>query len=148
MYRRKFVRTKSMASVRNKWQTLMFDPTKQKVHEFFNDIQLIAKDALGADFTKVVDQFIYANERPVKKRTKNNIQYQSRTPSCRILIIARESITKQNFAVGNPLWRMNPLRKGNGWNTIKIIKTPNKRQYNPNRRTAKSLSIRKATMPI
>ena len=71
MYRRKFVTTKSMASVRNKWQTLMFDPTKQKVHEFFNDIQLIAKDALGAEPSKVVDHFIYAKMPPHFKRTIN-----------------------------------------------------------------------------
>ena len=71
IYRRKLVRAKSMASARNKWQTLMFDPTKQKVHEFFNDIQLIAKDDLGAESSKVVDQFIYAKMPRHLERTIN-----------------------------------------------------------------------------
>ena len=71
IYRRRFVGPKSKASARNKWQTLMFEPSKQKLHDFLDELQKLARDAFGSEAPKILDQFIYAKMPPHLKRTIN-----------------------------------------------------------------------------
>ena len=44
IYSRRFVGTKLMTSARKKWQTMMFDPTKHKLDEFFDELQKTLSD--------------------------------------------------------------------------------------------------------
>ena len=62
VYQRRFVGTKSMASAKSRWQSLMIDSTKQKVPHFLDDLQWIAKDAFGTDDPRRIDQIIWKGE--------------------------------------------------------------------------------------
>ena len=62
--RSRFVGTKSMATAKTRWQSLMFDPTKQKLHGFSDDFQ-------RTKVPRIVDQFIYPKLQPNLMRTIN-----------------------------------------------------------------------------
>ena len=48
VFRRKYVKPQSMAAAKHKFQQLVFNPVNQKLIDFLDELQKLAKDAFGA----------------------------------------------------------------------------------------------------
>ena len=60
VFRRKYVKLQSMATAKHKFQKLVFNPANQKLVDFLDELQKLAKDAFGIAAHAIIDQFIYA----------------------------------------------------------------------------------------
>ena len=60
VFRRTYVKPQSMATAKHKFQPLVFNPANQKLIEFFDELQKLAKKAFGVAAQAIIDQFIYA----------------------------------------------------------------------------------------
>ena len=49
VFRRKYVKPQSMATAKHKFQQLLFNPANQKLTDFLDELQKLAKDAFGVD---------------------------------------------------------------------------------------------------
>ena len=71
--RRKYVKPQSMATAKHKFQKLVFNPANQKLVDFFDELQKLAKDAFGIAAHAIIEQFIYAKRPPhLKKINKSS----------------------------------------------------------------------------
>ena len=61
VFRRKYLKPQSLASAKHKFQRLVFNPANQKLIDFLDELQKLAKDAFGVAAQEVIEQFIYAN---------------------------------------------------------------------------------------
>ena len=64
MFRKKYVKPQSMATAKHKFQQLVFNPVNQKLIDFLDELQKLAKDAFGDAAQAIIDQFIYAKMPP------------------------------------------------------------------------------------
>ena len=59
----------SMATAKHKFQRLVFNPANQKLIDFLDELQKLAKDAFGVAAQAIVEKFIYAKmPRYLKKK--------------------------------------------------------------------------------
>ena len=79
VFRRKFVKPQSMATAKHKFQQLVFNPTNQKLIDFLDELQKLAKDAFGVAVQAIIDQFIYAKMPPHLKKTINQAHLENGT---------------------------------------------------------------------
>ena len=70
VFRRKYVKPQSMATAKHKFQRLVFNPANQKLIDFVDELQKLAKDAFGVAAQAIIELFIYAKMPPHLK--KNN----------------------------------------------------------------------------
>ena len=68
VFRRKYVKLQSMATAKHKFQQLVFNPANQKLIDFLDEQQKLAKDAFGVDAQPSIEQFIYAKMPPHLKK--------------------------------------------------------------------------------
>ena len=68
VFRRKYVKPQSMATVKHKFQRLVFNPANQKLIHFLDELQKLAKNAFGVAARAIIEQFIYAKMPPHLKR--------------------------------------------------------------------------------
>ena len=59
VFRRKNVKPQSMATAKHKFQRLVFNPAIQKLIDFIDELQKLAKDAFGVAHQAIIEQFIY-----------------------------------------------------------------------------------------
>ena len=71
VFRRKYVKPQSMATAKHKFQKLVFNPANQKLVDFLDELQKLAKDAFGIAAHAIIEQFIYANMPPNLKKSMN-----------------------------------------------------------------------------
>ena len=64
IFQRKFVKTQSMATAKQKFQKLVFNPANQKLVDFLDRLQKLAKDAFGKAAHAIIQQLIYAKMPP------------------------------------------------------------------------------------
>ena len=57
---RKYVKPQSMATAKHKSQKLVFNPANQKLVDFLDELQKLAKNAFGIAAHAIIEQFIYA----------------------------------------------------------------------------------------
>ena len=69
--RRKYVKPPSMATAKHKFQRLVFNPANQKLINFLDELQKLAKDAFGVAAHAIIEQFIYAKMPPHLKKSIN-----------------------------------------------------------------------------
>ena len=69
VFRKKYVKPQSMATVKHKFQQLVFNPANQKMIDFLDELQKLAKDAFGVDAQAILEQFIYAKMPPHLKKS-------------------------------------------------------------------------------
>ena len=69
VFRRKYVKPQSMATARHKFQKLVFNPANQKLVDFLDKLQKLAKDAFGIAAHAIIEQFIYAKMPPHLKKS-------------------------------------------------------------------------------
>ena len=71
VFRRKYVKPQSMATAKHKFQQLVFNPANQKLTDFLDELQKLAKSAFGVAAQAIIDQFIYAKMPPHLKKSIN-----------------------------------------------------------------------------
>ena len=71
VFRRKYVKPQSMATVKHKFQRLVFDPANQKLFDFVDELHKLAKDLLGVAAQAIIEEFIYAKMLPQLKKLIN-----------------------------------------------------------------------------
>ena len=79
VFRRKYVKSQSMATAKHKFQQLVFNPANQKLIDFLDELQKFAKDAFGVAAQAIIDQFIYAKMPPHLKKTVNQAHLENGT---------------------------------------------------------------------
>ena len=77
VFRRKYVKPQSMATAKHKFQKLVFNPANQKLVDFLDELQKLAKDAVGIAPHAIIDQFIYAKMPPHLKKSINQAQLEN-----------------------------------------------------------------------
>ena len=79
VFRRKYVKPQSMATAKHKFQQLVFNPANQKLIEFLDELQKLAKCAFGVDAQAIIEQFIYAKMPPHLKKSINQAHLENGT---------------------------------------------------------------------
>ena len=79
VFHRKYVKPQSMATAKHKFQQLVFNPVNQKLIDFLDELQKLAKDAFGVAAQAVIDQFIYAKMPPHLKKSINQAHLENCT---------------------------------------------------------------------
>ena len=74
VFRRKYVKPQSMATAKHKFQRRVFNPANQKLIDFLDELQNLAKDAFGVAVQAIVEHFIYAKMRLHLKKSVNQAQ--------------------------------------------------------------------------
>ena len=79
VFRRKYVKPQSMATAKHKFQRLVFNPTNQKLIDFLDELQKLAKDVFGVAAQAIIEQFIYAKMPPHLKKSINQAHLENGT---------------------------------------------------------------------
>ena len=79
VFRRKYVKPQSMATAKHKIQQLVFNPANQKLIDFLDELQKLAKDAFGVAVQATIEQFIYAKMPPHLKKSINQAHLENGT---------------------------------------------------------------------
>ena len=79
IFRRKYVKPQSMATAKHKFQRLVFDLSRQKLVDFLDDLQRLAKDAFSEAAQSIIEQFIYAKMPPHLKKSINQAHLENGT---------------------------------------------------------------------
>ena len=79
VFRRKYVKPQSMATAKHRFQKLVFNPANQKLVDFLDELQKLAKDAFGIAAHANIEQFIYAKMPPHLKKSKNQAHLENGT---------------------------------------------------------------------
>ena len=88
VFRKKYVKPQSMATAEHKlFQRLVFNPANQKLIDFLDELQKLAKDAFRVAAQAIIEQFIYAKMPPHLKNqlTRRIWKTARRNRFCRIL---------------------------------------------------------------
>ena len=68
-----------MATAKHKFQKLVFNPANQKLVEFLEELQKLAKDEFGIAAHAIIEQFIYAKMPPDLKKSINQAYLENGT---------------------------------------------------------------------
>ena len=79
VFRRKYVKPQSMATAKHKFQRLVFNLANQKLIDFLDELQKLAKDAIGVAAQAIIEQFIYAKMPPHLKKSINQAHLENGT---------------------------------------------------------------------
>ena len=79
VFRRKYVKPQSMATAKHKFQRVVFNPANQKLIDFLDQLQKLAKDAFGVAAQAIIEQFIYAKMPPHLKKSINQAHLENGT---------------------------------------------------------------------
>ena len=77
--RKKYVKPQSMATAKHKFQKLVFNPANQKLVDFLDELQKLAKDAFGIAAHAIIEQFKYAKMPPNLKKLINQAHLENGT---------------------------------------------------------------------
>ena len=94
VFRRKYVKPQSMATAKHKFQQLVFNPANQKLIDFLDELQKLAKDAFGVDAQAIIEQFIYTKMPPHLKKSINQAHLENGT--CEQIVTHLESELELN----------------------------------------------------
>ena len=71
VFQSKYVKPQSMATAKNKFQKLVFNPANHKLVDFLDELQKLAKNALEIATHAIIEQLIYAKMPPHLKKSIN-----------------------------------------------------------------------------
>ena len=77
--RRKYVKPQSIAMAKHKFQRLVFNPGNQNVNDFLDELQKLAKDAIGVAAQAIIAQIIFAKMPPHLKKSINQVHLENGT---------------------------------------------------------------------
>ena len=90
VFRRKYVKPQSMATAKHNFQKLVFNPGNQKLVDFLDELQKLAKDAFGIAAHAIIEQFIYAKMPPHLKKSINQAHLENGTHEQIVTHLERE----------------------------------------------------------
>ena len=90
VFRRKYVINRSMAAANHKFQRLVFNPAKQKLIDFLDELPKLAKDAFGVAAQDIIEQFIYAKMLAHLKKSINQAHLENGTYEHIVSLLERE----------------------------------------------------------
>ena len=79
VFRRRYVKPQSTATAKHKFQRLVFNPAKQKLIVFLDELQKLAKDVFGVAAQANIEQFIYAKMPPHLEKSINQAHLENGT---------------------------------------------------------------------
>ena len=79
VFRRKYVKPQSMATAKHKFQRLVFNPANQKLIDFLDELQKLAKDAFAVAAQAIIEQFIYLKMPPHLTKSVNQAHLENGT---------------------------------------------------------------------
>ena len=79
VFRRKHVKPQSMATAKHKFQRLVFNPANQKLIDFLDELQKLAKNAFGVAAQAIIEQSIYAKMPPHLQKSINQAHLENGT---------------------------------------------------------------------
>ena len=79
VFRRKYVKLQSMATAKQKFQRLVFNPANQKLIDFLDELQKLTKDAFGVAAQAIIEHFIYARMPLHLKKSINKAHLENST---------------------------------------------------------------------
>ena len=79
VFRRKCVKPQSMATAKHKFHQLLFNPANQKLIDFLDELQKLARNAFGVAAQAIIDQFVYAEMPPHLKKSINQAHLENGT---------------------------------------------------------------------
>ena len=79
VFRRKYVKPQSMATAKHKFQKLVFYSANQKLVDFLDELQKLAKDAFRIAAHAIIEQVIYAKMPPHLKKSMNQADLENGT---------------------------------------------------------------------
>ena len=68
-----------MATAKHKFQKLVFNPANQKLVDFLDELQKLAKDAIGIAAHAIIEQFKYAKMTPQLEKSINQAHQENGT---------------------------------------------------------------------
>ena len=89
-FKRRFGDFQSSAKARCECDSLHFDPTKQKLHEFSDTLQKTAKEAFGSEAQNFIDKAIYAKMPDHVKKILNRAYLEDKPYNDIVLHVERE----------------------------------------------------------
>ena len=78
-FRRKYVKPQSMATAKQEFQKLVFNPENHNLVDFLDELQKLAKDAFGIAAHAIIEQFKYAKKPPHLKKSINQAHLENGT---------------------------------------------------------------------
>ena len=79
VFRRKYVKPQSTATAKYKFQKLLYNPACQKLVDFLNQLQKLAKDAFGITAHAIIEQLVYHKMPPHLMKSKNQAHLENGT---------------------------------------------------------------------
>ena len=79
MFRRKYVKPESSASAKHRFHCLVFDPERQKLPDFIEELQESAEKAFGDIASQMIESLLYAKMPPHLKRSINQAYLENGT---------------------------------------------------------------------
>ena len=79
VFPRTYVKPQSIATAKHKIQKLFFNPANQKLVDFLDELQNLAKNAFGKAAYAIIEQFIYAKMPPHLKKSINQARLENGT---------------------------------------------------------------------
>ena len=122
VFRRKYVKPQSMATAKHKFQQIVFNPANQKLIDFLNELQKLAKDAFGVAAQAIIDQFINATMPPHLRKSINQAHSENGTYEQIVTHLERElelssleypDETQMNTVTHKQQTEVNPDNAGN-----------------------------------
>ena len=89
-FKRRFGDFQSSAKARCEWDSLHFNPTKQKLHEFLDTLQKKVKEAFGSEAQNFIDKAIYAKMPDHVKKILNRAYLEDKPYNDFVLHLERE----------------------------------------------------------
>ena len=90
VFRRKCVKSQSMATAKHNFQKLVFNPANRKLVDFLDELQNLAEDAFGIAAHAIIEQFIYAKMPPHLKKSINQTHLENGTYKLIVTHLDRE----------------------------------------------------------
>ena len=122
-----------MATVKPKFQQLVFNTANQKLIDFLNELQKSAKDAFGVDAQAIIEQFTYAKMFPLLRKSINQSHLENGTYEQIVTHLERQleinSLESPDETHMNTVTHKQQI-EGNQDNARKIISDPH--DSNPN----------------
>ena len=79
VFRKKYEKPQPRATAKHKFQQVVFNPANQKLTDFLDELQKLAKDAFGVAAQAIIEQFIYAKMPPHLKKSINQAHLENGT---------------------------------------------------------------------
>ena len=79
VFPQKYVKSLSMATVKHKFQRLVFNPSNQKLIDFQDELQKLAEDAFEVAAQAIIKQFIHAEMPAPPKKSTNQALLENAT---------------------------------------------------------------------